>query len=492
MNRSSLSELFTPMISQTDKTPLYEQLYISLRQSILQGQLVTGERLPASRALAQQLGVSRNTVATAYELLLAEGFIATRQGAGTYVAASVAPILSKAEALPALSDTAIPAVSRLGLQLSSYTAVRASGALLAPALPDFSVFPHKVWQRAVSQGSKTERQQEVEMLGSRLLREEVARHLATTRGVQADSDQIMITSGSQQGIAMALQLLLNPGDSVVLEEIGFKGVDKALLLAGAKACLLESDEQGICFDASMPVVQDAKVALVTPSRSFPLGVTLSLPRRMQLLQWASEQERWIIEDDYDSDLIYNGRSLAALQGLDSQARVIYCGTFSRSMYPAIRLGYLVLPRSLTALFCTYRQYAEGGSSQLTAHAMGYFMAQGQYARHLRRIRKRYLTRKNMLVQLMSHYVSHLTPVASIGGLHSVYLNSQLDDVACAEACWQQGIGIRALSDYHRRPLEQLKGLVLGFGATPADKMEQSVARLAAVIACKGADASTIE
>lgn len=489
------NDVFVPLTSDIldKKKPKYEALYDHIKDAIFSGRLKTNDKLPSSRYLSKQVGISRNSVLTAYELLFSEGFIESRQGAGTFISdiSDLKPLLGKA-ATAVLKSSSIR-ISDAGRRIdaiepsSPIRSVSAAPAekIFLPAQPAMDFFPFKEWQGAVTKSLRDiSTYSEQPALGVCLLREQIKEFLLLTRGVRCNVGEVMITSGSQQALSIALNLLVNSGDSVLLEEIGFKGIDGALSGLGALQTTLPIDEQGICFDRDDEVCQRAKTLILTPSRSFPLGHTLSLQRRLSILEWAYETQGWVIEDDYDSEFIFNGHSIASLQGLDSGERVIYAGTFSRTMFPSIRLGYIVLPPKLAPLFNKYKRFVDGGLSAQQQAAMGLFMQSGAYSRHLRRMRKLYKSRKTMLDNFMQQEIPNLSLIPSDGGMHSVYcFQENQDDISICMKANQQGLGVRALSSYQRPEYvnNSRAGIILGYAGTTEEQMQKGVILLRQII-----------
>ncbi|SIS97182.1 PLP-dependent aminotransferase family protein [Neptunomonas antarctica] len=517
MSKQLSDDLFIPLSIQrdNDSQSKYAALYEHIKDAIFSNRLKPNEKLPSSRYLSKQMGISRNSVLTAYELLQAEGFLETRNGAGTYVAEIVDLKWLSGNTADSLSVHEAVSVSDLGQRIQAFqnsgsqdissqeidsqnkgsqktapnhpTTTPHLDDLFLPAQPAIECFPTKEWQVAMSRGLRDRRgYSEQPGMGVNLLREQVCNYLLLTRGVKCHPDQLMITSGSQQALAIALNLLVNADESVLLEDIGFKGIDGILAGVGAKPILVPTDEEGICFDPDNEAWQQSRTLIITPSRSFPLGHTLSLTRRLAILEWVYAVQGWIIEDDYDSEFIFDGHSIAALHGLDTQGRVIYTGTFSRSMFPGIRLGYMVLPEPLITLFKKYKHFVDGGLSSQQQMAMANFMLDGTYGRHLRRMRKLYKTKKAELDTLMHAALPRLSLVPSKGGMHSVY---RLPDASFCdrEICQNAndiGLGIRALSSYDRSLTSDnpsCSGLILGYAGAKINEMHVGVQHLQNII-----------
>jgi GntR family transcriptional regulator / MocR family aminotransferase len=352
--------------------PLHRQLYEGLRQAILTRRLSPGVRLPSTRMLASELGLSRYTVVDAFRQLCAEGYLEGKVGAGTCVARTVPdqllhPFLPATSASVSIRERR-PRSHRSERQMALGTPFLATrlgqqrySQPFQVGVPALDAFPGDLWARLVARQART---MSTSMRGYQYpagyepLRRAIASYLATARGVNCAVEQVIVVNGSQQGIALTAQVLLNPGEVVWMEDPGYPGAKGALLGAGARLMPVPIDAEGLDLEAGTARGPEARLAFVTPSHQCPLGVTMSLKRRLALLGWAREAGAWVIEDDYDSEYRYVGRPLAALQGLDTAGRVIYSGTFSKVLFPALRLGYLVVPRDLIEAFVTARLFAD--------------------------------------------------------------------------------------------------------------------------------------
>ncbi len=495
MNNQPAHDLFIPLDThlRANNQPKYEVLYEHIKEAICNGRLKRNDKLPSSRHLSKQMGISRNSVIAAFDLLIEEGFVESRQGAGTFVADII-------ELKPLLGERNRDHLSHADINISELAQriqtvhnqsskkpddLAEAQLLFLPAQPALADFPYKEWSAVTARSLRNVAAfSEQPVMGTTILRQQISEHLLITRGVKCCADQVMVTTGSQQALAIALNLLVTQYDTVLLEDTGYQGIDGVLTSIGAKLTALPADEHGICFDPEYAIAQQAKTLVLTPSRSFPLGQTLSLKRRLAILEWAYETQGWIIEDDYDSEFVFNGHSISALQGLDSGGRVIYTGTFSRSMFPGMRLGYMVLPESLVGLFKKYKRFLDGGLSGPQQIAMGLFIKEGGYNRHLRRMRKLYKARKEVLDQLMQQSFSDFLLVPSDGGMHSVYLlNARYNDQKICEKANVNGLGVRSLSAYQRRIGSRAirSGLILGYAGTPIEKMPAGVQALRQII-----------
>lgn len=485
MNKSSHSELFIPFLQlETLQHPRYRALFNYIQQRILSGQLPSNSRLPSTRELADLLSLSRNTVKQVYEMLQSEGYIETRQGNGSYISAQLAPNrrTQQARRQPAYQPIRLSTKSTQLEQIRPLYHQDREQRLL-PGIPALDQFPWPAWQRSVGHaGRQMKFSRDQDYMGEPALRNEIANYLNATRGMHCTMAQVMICSGSQQGMQLAFSMLLNPGDKVLVEDPGFPGIDGAISNAGGIKVSVPIDRQGFRSDLALTPQQDARLAFITPSRNFPLGYTLSIERRLQLLQWAKQQGCCIIEDDYDSEFRFDGPPLTALQGLDGEHSVIYSGTFSRILHPAIRLAYLVLPPALVEPFNRMRGFLDGGLSSLPQLALADFMSRGLFASHLRRMRKLYKARRDYLRQRVDPlFAGQLRWEPSDGGMHSVFLlPAGSDDKAIVAQAMQAGLGIRPLSYYYDQQPPR-SGLVIGFAGNSETQIEQALARLKPII-----------
>ncbi|MBU2966786.1 PLP-dependent aminotransferase family protein [Amphritea sp. 2_MG-2023] len=485
MSQPLHSERFTPFLQQEKlQRPRYRALFNYLQQRILGGELPSNSRLPSTRELAELLKLSRNTVKQVYEMLHSEGYIETRQGDGSYVALQLS--LSQTQQARSQQPQIQPIqLSAMSAQLKEIRPLfhQDKQRLLLPAIPALDQFPWPAWQRSVGHAGRQMRfSRDRNFMGEPQLRNEIARYLNATRGIRCTTEQVMICSGSQQGMQLAFSMLLNPGDKVWVEDPGFPGIDGAISNAGGIKVSVPIDRHGFRADLALANPQAARLAFITPSRNFPLGYTLSIERRLQLLQWARTQGCCIIEDDYDSEFRFDGPPLTALQGLEGEHSVIYSGTFSRILHPAIRLAYLVLPPALVAPFNQMRGFLDGGLSSLPQLALADFMSRGLFAGHLRRMRKLYKARRAYLrQQVEQRFAGQLTLEPSDGGMHCVFLlPPDSDDNAIVTAAMQQGLGIRPLSYYYDQQ-SPLAGLVIGFAGYTEEQIDEGLARLKPIV-----------
>lgn len=461
----------------------YRQVYNQLRAAILTGQLAPGMRLPASRLLAQDVGVGRVTIVRAYEQLAAEGFIDSQVGAGTFVAAELPAKEEDPEVgfRPALTEW-----GQRALSLPSPAERISDG-----PRPDIDFgfgrsfaerFPYDVWRRLLGRYLSTDDAM-LSRYGSAAgfypLRQAIAEYLVRARGVRCSSDDVVIVSGAQQAIDILARLLLNPGDEVLVETPGYRDAYALFRLHQARLVGLSVDNQGLPVDL-IPESCRARLAFVTPSHQFPKGGTMPLSRRLALLAWARERGAIVIEDDYDGDLRYEGGSLAALEGLDHDGRVVYLGTFSKVLFPALRLGYLVLPRALTAPFVQAKELVDRGAPTLTQAAVADFLTEGHFERHLRHLRQLYGAKRAVLVGALDEYLGNhvrFSPVAA--GLHvMLYANQEVDETRLVRDAAARGVRVYAGAPYHlERPAPP--SILLGFSGLDENEIVEGVRRLAA-------------
>ena len=461
---------------------LARQLYQALRVRILDGRLASGTRLPASRELAALLGISRNTVTRALDQLYAEGYVAGRVGDGTYVA-------ELARSRPTPSPAVTPAASSPALQRlhTHHLPLPPSGAPRAfrIGVPAFDLFPFETWARLQARFWRKPALARLgygDPAGDLQLRELIAAYLRSSRGLTCETQQILITCGSQQAISLCAQLLIQPGDRVAIENPGYRAAGHAFAVAGAQLCGVAVDHDGLDVDA-LQRLHDCRLAYVTPAHQYPTGVTLSLPRRLALLEWAKRVNGWIIEDDYDGEYRYSGTPLAPLAALDGQQRVIYIGTFGKLAFPALRLGYLVLPPALAEPFAR-RQALEIRHSEVGTQAvMAEFVAAGHFQRHVRRMRQAARSRRDALIEAWPQAIPGCSPLPAVeAGLHlSIRVESLARERELIGAARAAGIEMTPLSDYWLPDSETAEearaGLVLGFAAVPEAQIIEAVQTL---------------
>lgn len=466
---------------------LQEQLYAAIRKGVLAGEWSPGEQLPSSRTLAAELGLGRNTIVAAIERLVAEGYLEPRRGAGLFVAADLP--------FDGIGDGAArPTGPVLSRRSDRFTRLHAEGESVPgqfPARPfatgplALDAFPLDLWRRLTAQtlrgAGATRLLGNGPAQGLPELRQELSGYLTNSRGVVCTPETIVVVSGAQQALDLIGRLLLDPGDAVAVEDPGYVGLREALAGVGARLHPVPVDAQG--FDpAALARLQPApKLVMLTPSHQFPLGMTLPLSRRLALLAEARARNLWIVEDDYDCEFRYGGPPLQALQGLDGGERVLYVGTFSKVLFPGLRLGYVVLPPALVEGFLRLKATADGFAPPASQAVLARFIAEGHLAQHVRRMRVLYRRRRTALLEALQREAADLFEIgATEAGLHlAVRFRDGRDDRAAADTARAAGLSVMPLSRYAiARPVS---GLVLGFAAFPEAELETAVQRLVKVL-----------
>jgi len=465
--------------------PLHHQIGDGLRRLILAGLLPGGARLPSTRRAAAELGVSRNVVVLAYEQLQLEGYLKSAVGVGTWVPESIEsrllpPIHSGGGAAISL-EAGEDAVSKRGGAIASQASPMAASRPTRPFRPSAvaaDLFPARIWAGLQSRLWRT-RTQELVLYGDSRgygpLRDQIALHLARYRGVRCDPGSILVTSGSKQSLDLIGRMLTDPGDRVVVEDPGYYGATGSLAAVGAVLVPAPVDDQGLDLRPVREETEGAKLIYVTPSHQYPLGVTMSLERRLALTDHARRTGSWIIEDDYDSEYRYEARPLPALQGLDQSGRVVYVGTFSKVLAPALRMGFIVLPEPLVRPFQRAREVTDYHPPISVQAALADFMAGGHLERHIARMRHVYADRRAALKRaLHAAYGDRYSIVPGDAGLHlTLLLGSEVDDAAVSRRAEQRGLDVQPLSA-HYRGKDRRSGLLLGYGGFPPERLEAEV------------------
>jgi GntR family transcriptional regulator/MocR family aminotransferase len=482
-------------LDATLEMPLYKQLYGRLRGAILAGQLPRGERLPSTRTLASELGVSRGTTVLAYEQLLLEGYLESRVGQGTSVSHRLPAILLRQPVEQPGKDTAKPlaeAPLRLAPRVDSLQAAPnlspvegSGGGAFRGGQPALDLFPYELWARLLARRARKSLASVAYYqppAGYPPLREAIAAHIGITRGVRCTAEQIILTAGTQGALDLAVRTLLAPGEEVWLENPAYFGARGALLAGGARLVPVPVDAEGLDVEAGRNLAPAARLAFVTPSHQYPTGVTMSLRRRLELLDWAKEAESWVLEDDYDSEYRFGGRPLEALQALDRAGRVLYIGSFSKLLFPSLRLGYLVAPEELVEPLLTTRRFTDGHLPILEQMVLADFLHEGHFARHLRRMLRHYRQRRNCLLrELRTHLDGLLEISVPEAGMELVgWLPPGKDDNRAVELAAAAGISVAPISRFSLEPLPR-GGLVLGFGSVDEQQIRVGVRTLAAAL-----------
>ena len=482
-------------LDATLPVPLYKQLYERLRGAILAGRLERGSRLPSTRTLASELGISRSTTVLAYTQLLLEGYLESRAGQGTLVARDLPATLFHEQAVqtPASQTDApktslTPLASRVrslqDMPMPSRLEEPAGGAFRGGE-PALDLFPFEVWARLIARRARQSLRAFARYqppAGYYPLREAIAAQIGITRGVRCTPEQIILTAGSQGAFDLAARTLLNPGEAVWMENPGYFGARGALLAAEARLVPVPVDEQGIVVEIGRKRCPEARLVSTTPSHQFPTGVTMSLSRRLALLDWARETGAWILEDDYDSEYRSSGRPLEALQGLDHAGRVLYIGTFSKVLFPTLRLGYLIAPAELVEPLLTMRRFIDVHIPMLEQMALFDFLHEGYYGRHVRQMLHHYSRLRDLLHrELCTHLGGLLEVHAPEGGLNLVgWLPPGKDDRRASRLAAQVGIEVMPISTFSLEPLPR-GGLLFGYARTDEEAILHGVKRLQAAL-----------
>jgi GntR family transcriptional regulator / MocR family aminotransferase len=470
--------LEAPLDKGPGAAPMQRQLHHRLKEAILDGRLVPGSRLPGSRALAEALSISRNTVTAAYDLLAAEGYVQPdRQG--TRVAT-----LSRPAPPRMMRNTPSAPAAALRLARIQPTGPRAdANAALRPGVPALSHFPLTAWRRAIDRAIRRAGPAALgygDPLGEPALRASIARHLGIARGVRCAPAQVVITEGAQEALALCVRLLTNPGDTAWIEDPGYRGAKAAMHAGDLRIAPMRVDADGLSVTEGDWKSQPPRLIYTTPSHQYPAGAVLTVARRLELIAQARRHGAWIIEDDYDSEFRHAGESIGAMQGLVTQAPVLYVGSFSKTMFPSLRLGFLVLPEALVAEMQTPLEELLRGGHRYEQLALAEFVESGQFSRHLGRMRRLYRDRQQALREALTRHM-HL-PHAIEGGYSGLHLTVRLPprypDHMIAAAALRYGIAPAPLSGCALRPMPEDNGLVLGYGNTSAELFEPLVRRLA--------------
>ncbi len=486
-----------PMIAvdRGSEKPLHRQIYDAFRAMILDRRLESGQQIPSTRALADELGISRIPVLDAYAQLLAEGYIESRSGAGTFVKRSLSDQFPSVRptARSVLSHPGNEAISRLArlLPVERTPWFPSSGAFSVGQIA-YDHFPFRVWSDLVTRHVRKVRVSSMnyaDPMGSKEFREVIAVYLRTARAVRCDASQIMIVSGSQHALDLSARVLLESDIPVWIEEPGYELLRHTLLLSGCRLVPVPVDSEGLDVAAGMSLCRIARAAFVTPSHQYPLGATMSAARRLQLLEWAHRHNAWIVEDDYDSEYRYESMPVASMQGLDPGLRVIYIGTFSKTLFPSLRLGYIVIPPPLIAHFLAVRRANDLFPSHLYQAALADFIEAGHFTRHIRKTRQLYAERRNALAQaLRKEFGSEIEILGAEAGMHLVVtLPPGHSDQKIAARAAQDGLWLWPLSTAYNGPSVR-QGFILGFGGTRAADMLHQVRRLRKAIRESGNDA----
>ena len=469
-------------------TALYRWLYEQLRTAILDGRLHPGSRLPATRDLAASYRLSRATIVAAFEQLKSEGYVEGRTGSGTYVSKILPEELLNVDDVR--KERRLPhkriALSAYAKRLQPFRALPAQPVRAFRANQSaLDLFPTSLWAQVAARRlrrASTKLLAGGETLGYRPLREAVAEYLNTSRGVKCTADQVLIVSGAQEGLDRTARLLLDPGESAWIEEPGYPGAAAVLRAAGAKICGVSVDHEGLQLEAGIRRWPRPKLVYVTPAHQFPLGVTMSLRRRLAVLEWARKSGVLIFEDDYDSEYRYSGRPVPALQGLDRAGVVIFGGSFSAVMFPALRLGYLVVPPEMVDVFAAAQSVSTHHPPLLGQAVLCDFISEGHFARHIRRMREVYAERLGVLLKAAREKLHDEVEISNIeAGLQTIgWLRRGIQSETVAKSAAERNVEVTPLTRYAygRAPGN---GIVLGFAAVEPRELRRGVEELARIL-----------
>lgn len=465
--------------------PLFRQVYREVRRAILCGTLRGGERLPSTRELAEQLGISRTVVILAYEHLLAEGYVAGRKGSGTYVADR----LADAVAIGTRQQARVR-LSRFGKSVAA-SVPRVNTPPQRPLVPrynfiygrsDLDTFPFTIWQRMLLRQVRKGSARQFDYgsaLGNEGLRSAIAFHLRRTRAVVCDPSEVIIVNGSQQALDLVTRVLVDPGDRVAIEDPHYDGIRETLRVAGARLRPVPVDRDGL-NPARLP--EDANVVFVTPSHQFPTGAILSLDRRIALLEWARRHDAVIVEDDYDGEFNYDSRPLESLQGLDREGRIIYIGTFSRTIFASLRIGYLVAPASLMPALTAAKWLSDLHTASLEQQTLAEFISSGMYERHLKHLRRRNTARRGALLDAVKQYLGDRVELTGEGAGAQVVLwpKARVCEEAVVADAAKRGVGIYGIEHcFLRRPSRP--GFLIGYARLTEQEIRQGIRLLGEVL-----------
>jgi GntR family transcriptional regulator / MocR family aminotransferase len=462
--------------------PLFRQVYRGLRRAILEGTFRAGDRLPSTRDLSKELGISRTVVLLAFDQLIAEGFAAGRGGSGTYVPEGLGgngpkgPEKSAKLRLSRYGAAAADAAATLDFPGRRPIALRYDFSYGGRG--DVETFPFEMWRRILLRHVRRAPVRELDYgaaAGSLALREAISVHVRRSRAVMCDASQVIVANGSQQALDLVGRVLIERGDPVVIEDPQYQGAREIFRSAGARLLPVPVDHDGL-IPGKLP--KRARLAFVTPSHQFPTGVILPLARRLELLNWARSTGAVVVEDDYDGEFHYEGQPLESLQGLDSEGRVIYVGTFSRTVFSALRIGYLIAPRSLVPAFTSAKWLCDRHTATLEQETLAEFISSGMYERHLRRVRRRNSAHREALLGAMREYLEDRVEVTGDGaGTHIVvWPRESISEEAAIEKAASRGVGIYGISGYFLRRPSRI-GLMLGYAGLREREIREGVRRL---------------
>jgi len=470
----------------SSESPLYRQFYQHLKQLILSGELKRETQIPSTRLLAETLGVSRNTVITAIDQLAAEGYVEARRGAGVFVCMDnpdaffqipVQTIKSGAEKLT------LPLININAQVIKPSATAPASNSAFSVGVPDLDAFPFALWRKIYASTFREYSQRLLgygDPLGLAELRTEISRYVQTSRGVRCTPGQVLITTGAQQGLDLVSRMLIRAGDKVAVEDPGYRGARSAFSMAGANLTSIPVTTAGLDVSA-LASLQDVKLVYTTPAHQYPNAAALPVNTRLALLGWAKKSQCWIIEDDYDSEFQFESRPIPSLQGLSQHDNVIYVGSFSKTLFPALRLGYLILPVDLVEKACGVKHSVYGAQPTLEQAVTAKFMQQGHFLTHLKRMRSIYGKKSRALVHtLRRNLPEEINILGGKSGMHLVIeFKEKIDDQKLVNSFKQAGFNAAPLSQHYLS--HPRSGLILGYGCASLEQIEEGVMALAPLI-----------
>jgi GntR family transcriptional regulator/MocR family aminotransferase len=483
-------------LDEASEIPLHRQLNKELRRSILSGRLSPGHRLPSTRTLARSLGVSRTTVTQCYEDLICEGYLQAALGSGTFICQHLPEELLKAN--PIKRSSKLTAPTKQPLRLSAYgnrvldslppeRAAKEASISFKDWRPAFDMLPLRQWRRLVSRHSRTGHQAMFDYtedsFGFEPLRKAIASYLARSRAVQCEPSQVFICGGAQRAVDLLTRVLVDPGDVVAMEDPGYLGARQIFVAQGAKLLPVQVDESGIVVEQlKARTTSKIKLVYVSPSHQFPTGALLSLSRRLELLDWATRQNALVIEDDYDSEYRYGGRPVPALQGLDRNERVIYVGTFSKVLFPALRLGYMVVPQSLVEVFAHAKWLVDRQSPMIEQCALTDFINEGHLEHHIRRMRTLYDSRRKTLVDALSAGLGkRVSILGDNAGMHLMArMTTGFDDNELITRAAQNGLEIISARPYYLHSKYRAE-FIFGYSNLSERKIKEGIRKLSDVV-----------
>lgn len=492
MKHAAGALLSSIQIDRNSRKSVSVQLYMSLRDILLSGGLPPGERLPATRTLAKEAGVSRTTVIDAIDRLVSEGMLVSRVGAGTFVSETLEnqrPPVAQPDAPhtgpnPRLSY----AISHAEKDYASRTWLPHEPRAFVTALPALDAFPIAHWSRLSARhlrGTRSDVMGYGQPKGLEALRRAIATHLSALKGIRCHHEQIFITCGAQHAFSLIGRLLLNPGDRVWMENPGASGARNALLSEGAELVPVDVDEQGIVVSDGLAKAPHFRIAFVTPSHQQPLGHVMSLTRRFELLQAAEEAQALIIEDDYDGEFYYGSAAQPALRGTDNSGRVLYVGTFSKSLFPSLRLGFVLVPERMTDVFDRMFQFWASGPPTATQAIVADFMDEGHFATHIRLMRRLYKARYDALVEASKVLPDCMALQETASGFHTpAFISGKVDEKALVAQAAEKGVTLAPLSRYCLDPISET-GLVFGFGSVAPEDIHRGIEAIRDLPAWRG-------